>query len=97
MGRRQLGAEVLLARTLEAGVMVVTPSDRSYLDIAASAPTPHLALQRLLVFLHAGPLLDRHDDVRTPRAEPFEIQVLDELREGQLPGFLDCPSTCRLR
>ncbi len=24
MGRRQLGAEVLLARTLEAGVMVVT-------------------------------------------------------------------------
>jgi len=58
------------------------------IDIVTGAATLHLALQRLLVFRHAGPFLDRDDDVGTVPAEPFEVRVLDERREQQLPGFL---------
>jgi len=52
------------------------------------APAPQLPLPRLPVFLHAGPRLDRHDDVRSALAEALQVQALDELREGHLPGLL---------
>ncbi len=58
------------------------------LSIITRAPTPHFALQRVLLFLHAGPFLYGDGDVRTALAKPFEVQVLDERRQGQLPGFL---------
>src|SRR5437899_1921326 len=41
------------------------------LDIPTRALASQLALPRFPVFLHAGPFLDRHDDVRTTLAEAF--------------------------
>src|SRR3989442_310103 len=58
------------------------------LDILTRALAPQLPPPRLLVFVHAGPFFDRHDDIRTALAEALEVQALDELREGRLPGFL---------
>src|SRR5882724_5414464 len=58
------------------------------LDIVRRAPALPLALPRLLVRVRAGPVLDRHDDIRTAPAEPLDIQVLDELGQRHLPRLL---------
>jgi hypothetical protein len=45
------------------------------LGIVTSAAALHSALQRFLVFFHAGPFLDGDDDVGTALAEPFKLSL----------------------
>src|SRR5579872_7191028 len=65
------------------------------------AKTLGLALRGLLLLLLAGNPLDGEDDVRALLAEPLEVDVLDELRQGRLPGLLtvvvDLPQFCRIQ
>jgi len=71
MGRRQLGAEVLLARTLEAGVMVVTA------NVACEPPHgvgPQAARRRDRVERDAVPALD---GAQPPRAVLGVEKIID--------------------